>query len=58
MENNSEQQIQLRQNQNTLVVVGMGVIAFGIWSVVKTVMLAAFNTEQMTALSEQGIASF
>ena len=55
MENNSEQQIQLRQNQNTLVVVGMGVIAFGIWSVVKTVMLAAFNTEQMTALSEQGI---
>lgn len=54
MENNSEQQIQLRKNQNTLVVVGIGVIAFGIWSVIKSVMLTALNTEEMTSLAEQG----
>ena len=56
MENNSEPQIKLRKYQNTLVVVGMGVIAFGIWSVIKTVMLTAFNKDEMAELSAQGTA--
>ena len=45
---------ELRRNRSTLVVVGMGVIAFGAWSVVKTVLMltlrpglspAAFDTD-------------
>lgn len=56
MENNSDLQIQLRKNQNTLIVVGLGVIAFGVWSVIKSVLLTAFNGESLAALSEQGTA--
>ena len=43
MENNSELQVQLRKNQNTLVVIGLGVIAFGIWSVIKSGLLSSWN---------------
>ena len=54
MENNSQLQVRLRKNQNTLVAIGWGVIAFGIWSVIKGVLGAALNTENMTELSRQG----
>ena len=38
MQNNDALQVQLRKNQDTLKIVGLGVIAFGAWSVVKTVL--------------------
>ena len=30
---------ELRRHQNTLIIIGLGVIAFGIWSIIKMVML-------------------
>ena len=36
MTKNDPQQIKLRRNQNTLIIVGTGTIAFGVWSFVKT----------------------
>ena len=36
MTKNDPQQIKLRRNQNTLITVGTGTIAFGVWSFVKT----------------------
>ena len=47
MEHNDELLIRLRKNQNTLVVVGIGVIAFGIWSIIKGVLYTAFNLESL-----------
>ena len=38
MQENDELQIQLRKNQDTLKIVGLGVMAFGAWSVVKTIL--------------------
>lgn len=37
-------EVQLRRNQNTLVIVGKGVIAFGVWSVVKAVLHTLLNS--------------
>ena len=54
MGNNDDLQIRLRKNQNTLVAVGWGVIVFGIWSVIKGVLVTAFNTETLAEVSEQG----
>lgn len=45
MANNSELQIRLRKNQNTLVVIGWGVIAFGVWSALKVVLYSALSTD-------------
>ena len=36
MTKNDPQQIKLRRNQNTLIIVGTGTIAFGVWSFVTT----------------------
>ena len=47
MEQNSCLQVRLRKDRNTLVVVGAGVIAFGVWSVIKAVMDAAVNIETL-----------
>lgn len=47
MEQNSCLQVRLRKDRNTLVVVGAGVIAFGVWSVIKAVMYAAVNIETL-----------
>ena len=54
MGNNDDLQIRLRKNQSTLVAVGWGVIVFGIWSVIKGVLVTAFNTETLAEVSEQG----
>lgn len=51
MENNNERMVCLRRNQNALVVIGLGVIAFGIWSVIKAVLYTAFNMEAFLDLS-------
>lgn len=56
MENNSELQVQLRKNQNTLVVIGLGVIAFGIWSVIKSVLLNVFSGQPLEGISEEETA--
>ncbi|MBQ8081830.1 MAG: hypothetical protein IJ240_08020 [Clostridia bacterium] len=42
--NNDELHIRLRKNQNTLSVIGLGVIAFGVWSVLKGILYAAQST--------------
>ena len=38
MQENDALQIQLRKNQDTLKIVGMGVMAFGAWSIAKTIL--------------------
>ena len=53
MQDTEELKVQLRKNQDTLKIVGQGVIAFGIWSIVKTVLSSALSwssiREQMDA---------
>ena len=41
---NDPESVKLRRNRNTLVVAGMGVVAFGIWSIIKTVMEGLFGS--------------
>ena len=36
----------LRRNQDTLFIIGTGVIAFGFWSVIKMCLISAFQTEE------------
>ena len=48
MQENDELQIQLRKNQDTLKIVGMGVMAFGAWSVVKTILSTTFRWSSIT----------
>ena len=36
MRENDALQIQLRKNQDTLKIVGLGVMAFGAWSIIRT----------------------
>ena len=43
----SQLQLRLRKNQSDLVAIGLGVIAFGVWSVIKTVLYVAFHTESV-----------
>lgn len=47
MDSMHETQLSLRKNQNNLVVIGLGVIAFGVWSTIKAVLYTAFNTESL-----------
>jgi hypothetical protein len=44
---------ELRKNKDTLVVTGTGVIAFGAWNVLKTVMLLVSNRELFEASFEE-----
>ncbi|MBO7451591.1 MAG: hypothetical protein J6U54_14590 [Clostridiales bacterium] len=41
---NDPKSVKLRRNRNTLVVAGMGVVAFGIWSIIKTLMEGLFGS--------------
>lgn len=43
----SQLQLRLRKNQSDLAAIGLGVIAFGVWSVIKTVLYVAFHTESV-----------
>lgn len=45
MPENDELHISLRRNRNNLNVIGMGIIAFGIWTLIRTVMSAIFFTD-------------
>ena len=51
MVNNDELHIRLRKNQNTLSVIGLGVIVFGIWSVIKIVLYTALDNDGILASS-------
>ena len=53
MENRQEMERRLRKSQNNLVVIGYGVIAFGVWSVIKIVLYTALNTD-INMLSAEG----
>ena len=44
---------ELRKNENTLVVTGTGVIAFGAWNVLKMVMLLVSSKENIEAAFEE-----
>lgn len=57
MENRQEIERHLRKGQNNLVVIGYGVIAFGIWSVIKTVLYTALNTGTNMLSSEEETVS-
>ena len=46
-------QVKLRRYQNLLIVSGSGVIIFGIWSVLKAVMLVLSNTQMLTVSTEE-----
>lgn len=46
----SEAERLLRKNQNTLVIVGRGVIVFGVWSIAKVVMSILFFEEFRSSL--------
>ena len=41
-----ELQLRLRKMQSDLATMGLGVIAFGVWSVIKTVLYVALDTEE------------
>ena len=43
MQENDALHIQLRKNQDTLKIVGLGVMAFGVWSIAKTVLYTTFQ---------------
>ena len=50
MQENDALQIQLRKNQDTLKIVGLGVIAFGAWSIVKSIL---YTTAQWSSIKEE-----
>ncbi|MBQ9269226.1 MAG: hypothetical protein IJ206_06855 [Oscillospiraceae bacterium] len=54
MLNNDELHIRLRKNQNTLSVIGLGVIVFGVWSVIKIVLYTALDNDGLVASSLRG----
>ena len=54
MVNNDELHIRLRKNQNTLSVIGLGVIVFGVWSVIKIVLYTALDNDGILASSLRG----
>lgn len=45
-------QLRLRKNQSDLAAIGLGVIAFGVWSVIKTVLGVALDPENYLASFE------
>lgn len=52
--NNEPEQIEIRKSQNTLIVVGSGIVLFSIWSAVKMVgMLFLLRKETVDALLEK-----
>ena len=44
---------ELRRYQNLLTVSGLGVIAFGVWSVLKTLLVFFFNKEEFGEMPEE-----
>lgn len=50
MRENDALQIQLRKNQDTLKIVGLGVMAFGAWSIVKSIL---YTTAQWSSIKEE-----
>ena len=50
MQENDALQIQLRKNQDTLKIVGLGVMVFGVWSIVKTIL---YTTAQWSSITEE-----
>lgn len=57
MENRQEIERHLRKGQNNLVVIGYGVIAFGLWSAIKIVLYTALNTDINMLSSEEETVS-
>ena len=53
MQSNNELQIKLRKNRDTLKIVGSGVIAFGIWSVIKALLYSELNMGTFLASIEE-----
>lgn len=47
---NTPEQIELRKRQNTLIIVGVGTIFFGVWSIIKTVGLFYFDKTRRLAV--------
>ena len=57
MENNSEKQIRLRKSQNTLVVVGTGIIVMSLWTLVRIIGEVVINKEAIvSAIRNEGNA--
>ena len=54
---NSATEIELRRRQNTLIIVGVGTILFGVWSIVKTVGLFYFDKARRLAVLKGMIES-
>ena len=50
MQENDALQIQLRKNQDTLKIVGLGVMVFGVWSIVKSIL---YTTAQWSSIVEE-----
>ena len=46
---NQPERMQLRRDENTLMVVGSGVIIFGVWSVLKVLLLETARLPEMMA---------
>lgn len=47
---------ELRRHQNTLVIIGSGVIMFGLWSVIKTIAFSILNREEVLQMVSGGVA--
>ncbi len=58
MTETNELERKLRRDRDTLVIVGLGVTAFGVWSAVKTAMLFLFQIPELRAeFGEEGSAT-
>ena len=47
MTRNKHEEIELRRNQNTLIITGYGIIAFGVWTLVKTLGMLVFQRDEI-----------
>lgn len=55
MIDNSLEQVTIRRSQNTLRIVGMGIIVFTLWTVVKYVGIMLFRKDEMMAFIRSGM---
>ena len=54
---NSSESVRLRKSQNTLIVVGTGILVFGVWTVVKSLAILFRDNEELLAQIRESAGS-